>query len=201
MLSNSCNFPSISLQSENNPRMRTAQIRLFATKSRSGRPVPWMAHFTAQHCRWQELNTVRSRSGRHNLNRYPYKKGVFAGELKVPSDGPLRVILEFHTAMSLSDSRAEAPPAYSDIAPTTSEARPNISPPIYTFPTTFVIGPYSVNALVTPEQLKGHLAILRTFYALRSYVEEAKDDRFPDWAKKLEPERRWAWFVTLAVHR
>jgi hypothetical protein len=99
---------------------------------------------------------------------------------------------------------AEAPPAYTIVtdAPTASTPQAsNVPPPAYTFPTTFFIGQKSVNALVSPEQLKGHLAILRTFNALRSIVEEAKDDRFPPWAKKLEPERRWAWFVTLAVHR
>jgi hypothetical protein len=75
-------------------------------------------------------------------------------------------------------------------------------PPAYTFPTTFTIGSGRTQApLVTPEQLKGHLGLLRQFYELREIVEAGKDDRLPAWAKQLEPERRWAWFVALAAER
>ena len=76
-----------------------------------------------------------------------------------------------------------------------------LSGPAYSSLTSFQIGKKYVDALVTPEQLKGHLSILRTFHTLRSTVENAKDDRFPSWAKEMEPERRWSWFVALAVHR
>lgn len=75
-------------------------------------------------------------------------------------------------------------------------------PPAYTFPSTFTIGNGRTLApLVTPEQLKGHLSLLRLFYNLRATIEAGKDDRLPAWALQLEPERRWAWFVTLAVER
>jgi hypothetical protein len=74
--------------------------------------------------------------------------------------------------------------------------------PSYTFPTTFSIGGTKTQGpLVTPEQLKSHLALLGLFYNFREAVEAGKDDRLPAWAKQLEPERRWAWFVALATER
>lgn len=76
------------------------------------------------------------------------------------------------------------------------------APPAYEFPTSFTIGAKGTNAhLVAPEQLKGHLSLLRLFYSLREIVEAGKDERLPEWARKMEPELRWAWFVTLAVDR
>ena len=89
-----------------------------------------------------------------------------------------------------------APPSY------TANVPPDGPPPAYTFPTTFTIGTGKTQApLVTPEQLKGHLGLLRLFYNLRETVEAGKDERLPDWARELEPERRWAWFVNLAAER
>jgi hypothetical protein len=89
-----------------------------------------------------------------------------------------------------------APPSYTASVPLDGP------PPAYTFPTTFTIGTGKTQApLVTPEQLKGHLGLLRLFYNLRETVEVGKDDRLPDWARKLEPELRWAWFVNLAAER
>jgi hypothetical protein len=96
--------------------------------------------------------------------------------------------------MNDSSSATETLPAYSN----PSKALPR---PAYAFPSLFSIRGRNVRALVTPEQLKGHLSILRTFHTLRSTVENAKDGRFPPWAKEMEPERRWTWFVSLAVHR
>lgn len=78
----------------------------------------------------------------------------------------------------------------------------NALPPDYTFPTTFKIGNKQTLApLVTPEQLKGHLGLLRLFHGLREGIEAGKDDRLPAWSKQIDPERRWAWFVALAVER
>ena len=53
--------------------------------------------------------------------------------------------------------------------------------------------------LVTPTQLKGHLALLYAFHALKTSVQDGKDSRFPAAARKLDERRRWAWFVVLAV--
>jgi hypothetical protein len=75
------------------------------------------------------------------------------------------------------------------------------APPPYTFPTSFKIGWQTPSPLVTPAQLKGHLAILRAFHGLRCVIEDAKDDRIPTWVKAMESERRWAWYVGLAVER
>jgi hypothetical protein len=91
----------------------------------------------------------------------------------------------------------DAPPPYSANVPQLDGP-----PPGYTFPTTFTIGNAKTGRpLVTPEQLKGHLGLLRLFYKLRETVEAGNDDRLPPWARQLEPERRWAWFVSLAAER
>jgi hypothetical protein len=79
-------------------------------------------------------------------------------------------------------------------------------PPTYPFPSSFQIGVlHTRNPLITPDQLKGHLALLRSFWALRVSVEGSEqvkvDGRIPDWALKFDKEARWAWFVGLAVER
>lgn len=55
--------------------------------------------------------------------------------------------------------------------------------------------------LVTPSQLKGHLALLHAFHELKKKVQEGVDDRFPEYTRTLDGERRWTWFVALAVER
>jgi len=71
-----------------------------------------------------------------------------------------------------------------------------------TFSSTFTIGNKQMQApLVTPDQLKGHLGLLRLFQGLREIVEAGEDDRLPAWSTQMERERRWAWFVALAVER
>jgi hypothetical protein len=55
--------------------------------------------------------------------------------------------------------------------------------------------------LVTPQQLKGHLALLRAFHALRQTVQAGNDYRFPADVRLLDADRRWTWFVSLAVER
>ncbi|KII94204.1 hypothetical protein PLICRDRAFT_419726 [Plicaturopsis crispa FD-325 SS-3] len=79
---------------------------------------------------------------------------------------------------------------------------PSAEPPTYTFPKTFKIGSSTTTGpLVQPDQLKGHLGLLHAFYSLRCQVEEGSDPRLPEWSTKVDPERRWAWFVGLAVER
>lgn len=90
-----------------------------------------------------------------------------------------------------------APPSY-----TATDQRPADPPPIYTFPTSYVIGSHQTTGpLVNPNKLKGHLGLLRAFYKLRLQVEDGKDNRLPEFAQKMEAERRWVWFVGLAVER
>lgn len=90
-----------------------------------------------------------------------------------------------------------APPTYISEIPKAEGA-----PPEYTFPTTFLIGGKKTDGpLVTVEQLKGHLGLLRLFHNLREQVVAGKDDQFPAWTKEVEEDRRWAWFVALAAER
>lgn len=90
------------------------------------------------------------------------------------------------------------PPSY-DAANSSEE------PPAYQPPTTFLIGAHKVDAsLVQIKDLKLHLALLRAFTELRTQVENqtgAAAAHFPEEAKQLSPERRWTWFVHLAVER
>jgi hypothetical protein len=79
-------------------------------------------------------------------------------------------------------------------------------PPAYAFPPSFQIGAVrTTRPLVAPNQLKGHLALLRGFWALRESVEGSDqvkvDERIPEWALNLDKEARWIWFVGLAVER
>ncbi|KAF9463652.1 hypothetical protein BDZ94DRAFT_1192440, partial [Collybia nuda] len=76
-------------------------------------------------------------------------------------------------------------------------------PSAYAFPATFIIGSKRTSApLVNSAQLKGHLALLHAFARLRQRV-----DGFDGYVKQAIPlmpddlERRWAWFVGLAVER
>ncbi|KAH7923640.1 hypothetical protein BV22DRAFT_1048054 [Leucogyrophana mollusca] len=55
--------------------------------------------------------------------------------------------------------------------------------------------------LVSPEQLKGHLRLLRAFFNMRLTVEECKDSRLPAFVLQMEKHNRWTWFVTVAVDR
>ena len=94
----------------------------------------------------------------------------------------------------------EAPPSYvtgNDV---------NAQPPAYTFPTSFKIGAKVTEApLVIPENLQAHLALLRSFYALKVSVGGTQsgnvDSRIKGENLETEPEVRWAWFVGHAVER
>ncbi|KAH7913933.1 hypothetical protein BJ138DRAFT_1144785 [Hygrophoropsis aurantiaca] len=57
------------------------------------------------------------------------------------------------------------------------------------------------NALLNPEQLKGHLLILNAFHQLKLSIEETSDDHFPRNGQALDNSQRWAWFVSFAVER
>jgi hypothetical protein len=84
------------------------------------------------------------------------------------------------------------------------DPRPPPSPPPagsteyeYTFPTSFSIGTTRTPPLVDSAQLRGHLALLRSFVILRSQLDHM-DAGFPLLEDK---DRRWAWFVSAAVER
>jgi hypothetical protein len=55
--------------------------------------------------------------------------------------------------------------------------------------------------LVSVAQVKGHLRLLRTFRNLRVIVEECKDRRIPAFARQMDRDSRWIWFITLAIDR
>ncbi|KAG6855435.1 hypothetical protein H0H87_002951, partial [Tephrocybe sp. NHM501043] len=73
----------------------------------------------------------------------------------------------------------------------------------YTLPSTFKIGAKWTKApLVTTAQLKGHLALLRTFARMRKMVEELTMEAWkPDRCIPHNKHKRWVWFVGLAVER
>lgn len=86
-----------------------------------------------------------------------------------------------------------------------SDPLPSYTSPPYTPPSTYTIGPYRTAPLLTPSQLKGHLALLGAFSELKTTVEDLKNPtdseskRFPFLPAKKE--RKWTWFVGLAVER
>ncbi|KAJ3557417.1 hypothetical protein NM688_g1477 [Phlebia brevispora] len=89
----------------------------------------------------------------------------------------------------------EPPPSYDAVVS-------NDNPPAYGPPNSYRIGTYTFSApLVTVEQLKAHLSLLRAFKGLRATVEEGEDVRIPRLAAVMEPSARWAWFVGLSVDR
>jgi hypothetical protein len=96
---------------------------------------------------------------------------------------------------------APPPPSYATQPSSTVDDNDTL-PPAYTFPTNFRIGSKSVSAVIDTAQLKGHLALLHAFAGLRSQVDgldetdELKRVHMPD-----QKERRWSWFVGLAVER
>ncbi|VDB87855.1 unnamed protein product [Peniophora sp. CBMAI 1063] len=89
--------------------------------------------------------------------------------------------------------------------PPSYNAHDSEEPPAYQPPTTFLIGIHKIDtSLVQVKDLKLHLALLRAFTELRAQVENQTGDaavHFPQEVKQLSPERRWTWFVNLAVER
>lgn len=73
--------------------------------------------------------------------------------------------------------------------------------PDYPSPVNFKIGSRQVTrALVTVRQLQVHLDVLRAFKNLRIKVEQGSN-AFPQIANALNAEKRWRWFLELAVER
>ncbi|KAI0792057.1 hypothetical protein C8Q75DRAFT_805098 [Abortiporus biennis] len=71
-------------------------------------------------------------------------------------------------------------------------------------PSSYPIGNHALSQpLVQINELKGHLSLLKAFKSLRTAVEEAALDLLPKVVQqlRLDKERRWAWFVSLAVER
>jgi len=94
------------------------------------------------------------------------------------------------------------PPAYNSPNPgrqvdaNNTEALP---PPNYTPPTKFAIGSSTTTQpLVRIVEVKGHLALLHAFAELKNQV-DALEVPVPHVPK--DKERKWAWFVALAVER
>ena len=71
-----------------------------------------------------------------------------------------------------------------------------LPPPQYTFPESFNIGTRQTPPLVDSAQLKGHLALLHSFALLRSQIDGLSASVVLE-----DKDRRWAWFVSLAVER
>lgn len=97
-------------------------------------------------------------------------------------------------------SEKDTPPPYSVNSP---EAGPSVVdlPPRYTIPEHFTIGSQRTRLLVRPQELKGHLSLLYEFHLLRERVEKGDVPHIPEAVRIMDPERRWAWFVNLAVER
>ncbi|KAK0190289.1 hypothetical protein F5146DRAFT_1043593 [Armillaria mellea] len=73
-------------------------------------------------------------------------------------------------------------------------------PPSYELPFTLFIGRRTIQApLVTISQLKGHLCLLKLFASLKERVEGLDRSKYRDAPE--DKERRWSWFVGLAVER
>ncbi|KAK0472456.1 hypothetical protein IW261DRAFT_1343552 [Armillaria novae-zelandiae] len=92
-----------------------------------------------------------------------------------------------------------------DIAPSNS-VRPggrnesDASPSSYELPYPLLIGRRAIQTpFVSISQLKGHLCLLKHFASLKREVERIDCSKYGDAPK--DKERRWSWFVGLAVER
>jgi len=96
-----------------------------------------------------------------------------------------------------------APPAYNAPPPGYHRIADNqLPPPNYTVPTSFKIGQSRTSeSLVKISEIKGHLALLHAFAELKKQVDgdEATVQVAPN--VTLDRERRWGWFVGVAVER
>jgi len=96
-----------------------------------------------------------------------------------------------------------APPAYNAPPPGDHRIDDNqLPPPNYTVPTSFKIGQSRTSEpLVKISEIKGHLALLHAFAELKKRVDgdEATVQVAPN--VTLNRERRWTWFVGVAVER
>jgi hypothetical protein len=91
--------------------------------------------------------------------------------------------------MTVSNMTEQLPP-YSTLP------QPEPEPPQYTLPETFSIGRFSTRHLVRPNQLKAHLQLLAAFNHLKQQVVASESIIA---GLELDSEKRWVWFVNLAV--
>jgi hypothetical protein len=105
--------------------------------------------------------------------------------------------------MDSSDPRTEQLPAYSRVAqpgsPPLDGTDDDLLLPRYAFPTKFKVGRvFTDGLLVNIDQIKGHLALLDEFSILKAEVDglDLGIQNIPD-----DREKRWTWFVGLAVER
>ena len=104
------------------------------------------------------------------------------------------------TPQSPTSMANQTPPAYSESATVDNTTGDSGLPPTYTAPTQFKIGSQlTPEPLVNISQIKAHLALLHAFAELKKEVEGLKEGTIPQMPADLE--RRWAWFVGLAVQR
>ncbi|KAK0491665.1 hypothetical protein IW261DRAFT_1438902 [Armillaria novae-zelandiae] len=91
----------------------------------------------------------------------------------------------------------DVPPSYSTQP---SRADESDAPPSYELPYPLFIGRRTIQTpLVTVSQLKGHLYLLKLFTSLKERVEGLDRSKYRDAPE--DKERRWSWFVGLAVER
>lgn len=76
-----------------------------------------------------------------------------------------------------------------------------VDPPAYTRTEriTFPVGGKDASPFVTAIQLKAHLALLHEFSELKQQIVQGRASN--SLLTQKDPERRWAWFVGLAIER
>ncbi|OAX33002.1 hypothetical protein K503DRAFT_804741 [Rhizopogon vinicolor AM-OR11-026] len=84
------------------------------------------------------------------------------------------------------------------LPPYTTLPQPEPEPPQHTLPERFTIGRNNTHHLVRPDQLKAHLQILAAFDYLKKRV-IASENLIA--GLETDSEKRWVWFVNLAVER
>jgi hypothetical protein len=117
-------------------------------------------------------------------------------------EGPINTDMMSEALGESGNTSVEAPPQYGDRSvPSTEATGQQAPPPTYALQSHFVIGGHvTPSPLVSAGQLKAHLMLLRAFKDLRTKIEEGGDDFAKDSAG-LVPEKRWIWFLELAVER
>ncbi|KAG1765635.1 hypothetical protein EDD22DRAFT_774772 [Suillus occidentalis] len=84
------------------------------------------------------------------------------------------------------------------LPPYSTLPQPEPELPQYTLPETFNIGRFSTRHLVRPDQLKAHLQLLAAFSHLKQRVVASESIIA---GLESDSEKRWVWFVNLAVER
>ncbi|CAL1714287.1 unnamed protein product [Somion occarium] len=97
----------------------------------------------------------------------------------------------------------QPPPAYIATADA-GNSQSDSPPPSYSAPKSYKIGSHTLGSpLVDVDQLKAHLALLHAFKLLRTDIQSksAEELKLPRVVNLLDENKRWAWFVGLAVER